>query len=415
VARIDGKTVFVQGALPGEEVLCRYTRRHARYSEALALEIGSPSPLRVTPRCAHADVCGGCSLQHLGAEEQIAHKQAVLLEHMRHIGEVEAEQVFEPLRGPLWGYRRKARLGVKYVEKKGGALVGFREKASPYIADMRSCEVLHPSVGRRIEALRELIGSLQARARIPQIEVAVGDQDTVLCLRHLDPLSIPDREALSAFGAGHGIGVYLQPGGPGSIHPLWPESGVVLSYSLPESGLEFSFQVDDFTQVNAEVNRAMVARVLELLDPEATDQVLDLFCGLGNFTLPLARRAGQVTGIEGDAALVRRARDNAVANGMDNVRFEQVDLAQPEQLARFVSQRFDKLLLDPPRSGAAEIIAQLDYAGIGRIVYVSCNPATLARDAGILVHEHAYRLRGVGVMDMFPHTSHVESIALFER
>lgn len=415
MARIDGKTVFVQGALPGEDVLCRYTRKHARYSEALALEISHPSPLRVTPMCVHADVCGGCSLQHLGAEDQIAHKQSVMLEQLRHIGEVEPESVFEPLRGPLRGYRRKARLGVKYVEKKGGVLVGFREKASPFIADIHGCEVLHPSVGRRIDELRELIGSLQARARIPQIEVAVGDQKTVLCLRHLDPLSPSDREALSAFGQRHGIGITLQPGGPDSIQPLWPEPGMALSYSLPVLQLSFAFRVDDFTQVNADINRDMVARVLELLDPRSADTVLDLFCGLGNFTLPLARRAGQVTGIEGDAALVRRARDNAAGNGIDNARFEQVDLAAPEQVAAFMRQRYDKLLLDPPRSGAAEIIAQLDCTGIGRIVYVSCNPATLARDAGILVREQGYRLLGAGIMDMFPQTAHVESIALFER
>jgi len=415
VARIDGKAVFVQGALPGEDVLCRYTRKHARYSEALVLEVRTPSPQRVTPICAHADICGGCSLQHLSADDQIAHKQAVMLEQLHHIGQIEAETVFEPLRGPERGYRLKARLGVKYVEKKGSVLVGFREKASPYLADIHACEVLHPSVGRRIDALRELIGSLEARARIPQIEVAIDAVHTVLSFRHMEPLSPVDMEALSAFGRLHGIGIYLQPGGPDSVHPLWPEAGMALSYSLPDSEVSFAFRADDFIQVNADINRQMVARVLELLDPQPTEQVLDLFCGLGNFTLPLARRAGQVTGIEGDTALVQRARDNAAGNQIGNARFERADLAVPEQLAAFMSQGFDKLLLDPPRSGAAEIIAQLDYTGIKRIVYVSCNPATLARDAGVLVHNQGYRLLGAGVMDMFPHTAHVESIALFER
>ncbi len=411
----EGKTVFVAGALPGETVIARCHRFHRRFDEARVEQVLEPAPERVEPRCPHAGVCGGCSLQHLDPAAQIRHKQAVLLEQLEHLAGVQPEAVLEPLTGPLWSYRHKARLGVKYVEKKGLALVGFREQGSPYITELTTCEVLHESVGRQIMALRELITSLDARSRIPQIEVAVDDAQTILVFRHLDPLSAADRRRLADFGRETGLVVYLQPKGPESIAPLWPGEGITLSYTLPEFDLELGFLPADFTQVNPELNRAMVRRAVELLDPGPEEAVLELFCGLGNFSLPLARQAGRVHGVEGDAALVARARANAARNALDNVEFEAADLTAESLAGAFMEPAFDKLLLDPPRSGALEVLSRLDLERIGRIVYVSCNPATLARDAGLLVRERGYHLRQAGVMDMFPHTAHVESIALFEK
>ncbi|RME36061.1 MAG: 23S rRNA (uracil(1939)-C(5))-methyltransferase RlmD [Gammaproteobacteria bacterium] len=410
-----GKTVFVAGALPGETVIARCYRFHRRFDEARVEQVLEPAPERVAPRCPHAGVCGGCSLQHLDPAAQMAHKQSVLLEQLEHLGGVRPEAVLEPLTGPLWGYRHKARLGVKYVEKKGLALVGFREQGSPYITEMGGCEVLHESVGRRITALRELITSLDARARIPQIEAAVDDSQTVLVFRHLDPLSDADRRRLADFARETGLAICLQPQGPESIHPLWPEGGVTLSYTLPGSGIELQFLPSGFTQVNPAINRAMVERAVALLDPGPEDAVLELFCGLGNFSLPLARKAGRVHGVEGDEALVERARANAERNDLGNVTFEAANLMAGELAGEFMEPAFDKLLLDPPRSGAQEVLRQLDLERVRRIVYVSCNPATLARDAGLLVNERGYRLLRAGVMDMFPHTAHVESITLFER
>ncbi len=411
----EGKTVFVAGALPGETVIARCYRFHRRFDEARVEQVLEPAAGRVEPRCPHAGVCGGCSLQHLEPAAQLRHKQAVLLEQLEHQAGVRPEAVLEPLTGRPWGYRHKARLGVKYVQKKGLALVGFREQGSPYITELTTCEVLHESVGRRIMALRELVTSLDARSRIPQIEVAIDDTQAVLVLRHLDPLSDADRRRLADFGRETGLVFYLQPKGPESIAPLWPEAGVTLSYTLPESGLELQFLPTDFTQVNPELNRSMVQRAVELLEPGPEESVLELFCGLGNFSLPLARHAGRVHGVEGEATLVERARANAARNALDNVEFEAADLMAEALAGAFMEPSFDKLLLDPPRSGALEVLRQLDLERVRRIVYVSCNPATLARDAGLLVKERGYRLRQAGVMDMFPHTAHVESIALFEK
>ena len=414
VAHIEGKTVFIAGALPGEEVTFRYTSRRRSHDEGRVDEVLEASPQRVVPGCAHAALCGGCSLQHLAADAQIEAKQQVLLEGFRRLGKVEPERVLPPLTGPAWGYRRKARLGVKYVIKKRKLLIGFREKGSGLLAELERCEVLHPSVGHHLRTLAQTIAAMEAYDRIAQVEVAVAEEGTALVFRNLDPLSVRDTERLRALAREHGFLVYLQPGGPESITPLWPER-IELSYTLPAHGLRMRFEPTDFTQVNLDINRAMIDRALELLDPQPGERVLDLFCGLGNFTLPLARSAGEVVGVEGDAALVQRARENAERNGVENVQFHTADLAGELDKAPWWGGGFDRALLDPPRTGARETLAHLAALGIGRIVYVSCNPATLARDAGILVNDHGYRLVSAGVMDMFPHTAHVESIALFEK
>ncbi len=414
IAHLDGKTTFIDGALPGETVNFLYTGRSRKYDEGRVTEILSPSPERVPARCEHFSVCGGCCLQHLAGEPQIAAKQQSLVDNLQRIGAVAPEELLAPLTGPLWGYRNKARLGVKFVRKKGRVLVGFREKRTGYLADIRRCEVLHPSVGERIEALAQRIQGLQARDRIAQIEVAVGESATALVLRNLDPLVEADRTALVEFARASNLHLYLQPAGPDSIHLLWPESSQ-LTYRLPRHDLELAFLPTDFTQVNPYINQSMIEQALTLLEPGADHRVLDLFCGLGNFTLPLARRAARVVGVEGDAALVQRARDNAAHNGLANVEFHAVDLNAALADQRWLQAAYDRILLDPPRSGAANMMPHLAKTGAGRIVYVSCHPASLARDAGVLVREHGYRLVAAGVMDMFPHTAHVESMALFVR
>lgn len=414
VAHVAGKTVFIEGALPGEEVGFRYLAAHRHFDEGQVTELHRPAPDRVTARCRHYGVCGGCSLQHLHPVAQVRARQQVLLENLQRLGHVQPQDVLDPLTAPVWGYRGKARLGVKHVTRKGRVLVGFREKRTPYLADLSRCEVLHPSVGEQLPLLCELVGGLEARTRIPQIEVAVAEQATALVFRHLDALSADDRQQLRAFARQYGFHVYLQPAGPDSIQPLEPVESV-LSYRLPDQSVEIRFLPGDFTQVNQAINRQLVTRVLELLEPEASDGVLDLFCGLGNFTLPLARHAGQVTGVEGEADLVARARDNAVHNGLDNVVFHVANLFEDQRQAAWAGSAVNKVLLDPPRSGAAAVLPVLGNIHPARIVYVSCHPGTLARDAGMLVHDFGYHLRAAGVLDMFPHTAHVESIALFER
>lgn len=413
VTHLDGKAVFVDGALPGEEVDFLYTSRSRKFDEGRVAEVHVPSPDRVEPRCAHFGVCGGCSLQHQDPVAQIRAKQQVLLDNLARIGKVRAEEIMDPLTGPHWGYRNKARLGVKHVRKKGRVLVGFREKRSPYLAQLERCEVLHPSVGERLAELGELIGSLEAFERIAQIEVAVGDTVTALVFRNLDPLSEQDERILSDYAQRTGLHLWLQPGGPATAHPLWPADSR-LSYALPAHDLVLEFLPTDFTQVNPQLNRNMVDLALELLDPRPGDHILDLFCGLGNFTLPIARRAGTVIGVEGEAGLVQRARDNAARNGIVNAEFFAADLTEDPAGQPWMQHRYDRMLIDPPRSGAAEMMARVARLSPGRVVYVSCHPASLARDAGLLVNEHGYRLRRAGVMDMFPHTAHVESIAVFE-
>ncbi|MGD8618802.1 MAG: 23S rRNA (uracil(1939)-C(5))-methyltransferase RlmD [Gammaproteobacteria bacterium] len=414
VAHLDGKTIFIEGALPDEHVAIDYLATHRKFDEARVTVIHQASTDRVEPRCPHFGVCGGCSLQHLEAGAQIRAKQQVLLDNLKHIGGVQPEAVLEPLTGPVWGYRSKARLGVKDVTKKGRVLVGFRERRGGYIADLSRCEVMHPSVGDRLGELAGLIASLDARARIPQIEVAVSEKVTALVFRHLDPLGETDVARLSDYAQSSGMHVYLQGGGPDSVQPLVPADSV-LSYHLPEQQVEIRFLPHDFTQVNAVINRQMIERVLQMLELDARDRVLDLFCGLGNFTLPLARLAGSVTGVEGEAGLVSRARDNAALNRLENIEFHVADLATDQRGNRWAGGNYNKVLLDPPRSGAAEVIDTLGNIAPGKIVYVSCHPGSLARDAGRLVHDKGYLLLAAGVMDMFPHTAHVESIALFAK
>jgi 23S rRNA (uracil1939-C5)-methyltransferase len=415
VARIDGKTVFIDGGLPGETVMFRYTRCHSRHDEGVVTEVLSASQLRVTPPCEFYDVCGGCSLQHLDPAAQIEHKQSVLLDDLQHIGKVQPQDILPPLTGPLWGYRQKARLGVRYVRKKGRVLVGFREKHSAFLADMHRCLILAPKIGERLDDLSTLIGQLSCYNRIAQIEVALGDEGAALIFRNLVDLTEADCERLSMFGQQHDFQIYLQPKGPDSVQLLWPDKAT-LRYYLPAQDVTLAFLPNDFTQVNTPINRDMVSRAIDLLEPVATDRVLELFCGLGNFSLPLAKRAGRIVAVEGDTGLVERARENAQRNAIENVEFHTANLMDAvRDLTWFRQQRYDKILLDPPRSGAAELIPQLDETHAHRIVYVSCNPATLARDAGLLVNELGYQLVSVGVMDMFPHTAHVEAIALFVR
>lgn len=414
VTHIDGKAVFVDGALPGEEISFFYTARSRRYDEGRLCEIFSPSADRVEPRCAHFDICGGCSLQHMAADKQILSRQQTLLDNLQRIGKVAPARVLEPLTGPVWGYRHKARLGVKHVIKKGRVLVGFREKRKPFVADIERCEVLHPSVGERIGELAQLVQGMQARARIAQIEVAVGDHATVLVFRNLDPLSQADTDQLVSYARQTGLHIYLQPGGAASIELLWPQRSA-LAYCLPQFELELCFLPLDFTQVNPFINQLMIRQALELLELQGNECVLDLFCGLGNFTLPISRGSVHVTGVEGEAGLVQRATDNAAGNGVENVTFYVGDLSQDPVGQPWMQRKYDRILIDPPRSGAQELVPHLGSLDARRVVYVSCHPGSLARDAGVLVNEQGYRLEAAGVMDMFPHTAHVESMALFVK
>lgn len=411
--RESGKTVVVWGALPGERVMAKQTRRTRDFDQAMTVEVLQASPDRVQPRCPHYGTCGGCSLQHLDGDKQIQAKQRVLLGQFSQAG-VEPGAVLPPLVDQAWGYRRKGRLSVRRVEKKGRTLVGFRELDPRFVAELSECHTVVPQVGMKLQALAVLVDSLQARHVIPQIEFIAGDEAVALVVRHLEPLEEADREVLAAFGREHGFAILLQPGGLDSVHPLWPEEPPALALRLAPWEVELGFQPMDFIQVNAGLNEKMIARALELLGAGADDRVLDLFCGLGNFTLPLARGVREVVGVEGDAGLVARARENAARNGLENARFHAADLALDQREAPWMAEGFDRLLLDPPRSGALEVLQQLALEQFGRIVYVSCNPVSLARDAAYLVNERGWKLRSAGVMDMFPHTAHVESIALFE-
>ena len=347
-------------------------------------------------------------------QAQIHHKQKILLETLEHIGKVQPETVMPPMVGAVWGYRRRARLGAKYVAKKQTFMLGFREKRTAVLAELTRCEVLDPRVGERFMALRDLLAQMQARECIPQVEVAMGDHDIALVFRHLVPLEAADIAKLRDYGMQNQIQIYLQPGGVDSIHLLWPEQAT-LSYTLPEFQVELFFRPGDFTQVNASINRQMVHKAIELLAPTENEEVLDLFCGLGNFTLPLARRAKTVVGVEGEPGLIQRAEQNARHNDIHNAKFHVADLAGDPRKQPWFNRRFDKLLLDPPRAGALEMVRHVDVFAPSRMVYISCNPATLARDANVIVKEHGYHFRSAGVMDMFPHTTHVESIAVFER
>ena len=414
VAHHEGKAVFVEGGLPGEVVRCQTTRRTSKYDTANVLEVLEASDDRVQPRCSAAGVCGGCSLQHMSESSQIHAKQQVLLENLQQIGKVQPESTLPPLQGPHWNYRRKARLGVKFVPKKGGVLVGFREKQSGYLAVMDSCEVLDERFSNLILPLRELVAGLSIAKRIPQIEIAAGDDSAVLVFRNLEPISGTDQELLKGFAQQHQLSILLQPAGPDSIQALYPGKQELLQYRLDEWDVAIRFRPTDFTQVNASINQSMISLALELLSAEEGDEVLDLFCGIGNFTLPLARVCKHVTGIEGDSVLVKMARDNASYNGLSNAEFITANLYDTPLDGSWLHRKWDRILLDPPRSGAMEVIERLPELKPKRIVYVSCNPATLARDADILVNKYGYRLKAAGVMDMFPHTKHVESIAVFD-
>lgn len=417
ITHVDGKTVFLEGALTGEEVSFVLRKKRRRWDVAEDVHILHAAAGRITPRCAVASSCGGCSLQHMGAEDQIRLKQDALLEALKRIGKVMPDEVLAPLRGDIWGYRRKARLGVRFVEKKGGVLVGFREKGGRFLTDTQQCEVLSPEVGQHLAELRQLISGMDAARDIAQIEVAAGDDATALVFRHLVPLGHADLGRLLAFAKSSGLHIYLQAGGPATATPLWPENSR-LSYRLPAFDVELEFMPTDFIQVNADINRQMVSRAVDYLELSRQDRVLDLFCGLGNFSLPIARRCGHVVAVEGDAELVRRAHANAVKNGIDNASFHMADLSRPLSdtpwFSRLAAEGIDKMLLDPPRTGAYEIIQQLRAFQFKRIVYISCHPASLARDADCLVNQQGYRLVKAGIMDMFPHTTHVEAMAVFE-
>jgi len=417
VAHVDGKVTFIDGGVTGERVL--FTRRRSRgnFDLGSVVQVLRPSAQRATPRCRWYGICGGCSMQHIEPAAQVAAKQRVLEDNLARIGKVAVGQMLPPVMGPTWGYRNRARLSVHYVEKKGGVLVGFHERRSSFVADTLGCEVLPPAVAALIPGLRDLFTGMQVRDRLPQIELAVGEDVTVFVLRNLAPIPDDDARKLREFADRHGIQWWLQPKGPDTAHPFHPLDAPALDYALPEFGLRLAFRPTEFTQVNAGVNRVLVGRAVRLLDPQPGEHVGDLFCGLGNFSLPLATRGARVTGMEGSPALVERAAQNAKANGLeDRARFIAHDLYADAEGALAKLGRVDKLLIDPPRDGAMEICKALPEAGgPQRIVYVSCSPSTLARDSGVLVNVKGYRLACAGVVNMFPHTGHVESIALFER
>jgi len=416
IADTAGKKVFVAGALAGETVRFRRRKSHRKYDEAELLEVVEAAADRVDARCAAFGRCGGCALQHVSVDRQREIKFQTLRDNLARIGRVEPQDWLAPLTGAGWHYRRRARLAVKDVAGKGRVLVGFRERHAPYVTDMQRCEVLAAPLDGLIAELSDVIGRLSIRARLPQIEVAVADNAIALVFRVLDPPRESDRDTLRAFGADHELRVYLQPGGLDSLQRLHPVADVEpLYYTLPEFDVRIEFEPVDFVQVNAEVNRKMVHAAVELLAPEPGDRVLDLFCGIGNFSLPLARRAGTVLGVEGEPTLVRRAAANAAGNGMPGADFRCADLAAIDGTEAWLCAGWDRLLLDPARGGAAEVVEHAGRIDAARIVYVSCHPGTLARDAGTLVHVAGYRLAAAGIVDMFPHTAHVESIAVFDK
>ena len=415
IVATDGKKVFVAGALPGETVRFVRRKRRRNFDEAELLEVLEASPQRIEPKCAVYGRCGGCSLQHMSIDEQRSIKEQTLRDNLERIAKAEPERWLDALAGGEWNYRRRARLAVKDVAAKGRTLVGFRERHAPFITDMTRCEVLSEPVDGLIEPLSDLISQLSIRARLPQIEVAVSDNAVAFVFRVLDAPSDDDLAAFEAFAAAHDVRVYLQPKGIDSITLLAPAEVGPLYYELPDFDVRMEFEPADFIQVNGQINRRMVSFAIDLLDVGPDHRVLDLFCGIGNFSLPLGRRAAAVLGIEGEASLTERAADNARRNGLDNVEFRCVDLAKIDGSERWLEAGCDRLLLDPARSGAEDVVRRIDKLAPARIVYVSCHPGTLARDTGILVHEADYRLEAAGIIDMFPHTAHVESIAVFER
>jgi len=414
IARVDGKAVFIEGALPDERVRFRVFKRRRQWDEAGLVEVLTASPDRVVPKCAHFGVCGGCSLQHYAPAAQLAAKERQLLDNLERIGRVRPARVYPPLKGPVWAYRRRARLGVKHVHKKGRVLAGFRERDKPYIADIKRCEVLIERFATLPEDLAALVETLSLRDAVPQVEVAAGDPAAALVFRVMGPPTADDLEKLGAFALHHGVQIFLQSGGLDSIKPLRDDYPPLL-YDIESGGVILEFGPVDFFQVNRDINTGMVAAAMNLLQPTPNDTVLDLFCGLGNFTLPLGLRAKKVVGVEGDPGLVARARANAVRNGIGNAEFHTDNLFEPASCGPWAKDTYDLVLLDPPRAGAIAMMERMAHWRPRRVVYISCHPGSLARDAGFLVAAHGYGLIGAGVMDMFPHTTHVESIAVFER
>ena len=414
----EGKAAFVPGTLPGERIRFRRTRQHRQHDEAELLEVLEPSVARVVPRCAHFGVCGGCALQHLSAEAQLEAKQTELRDNLERVGRVSPQEWLAPLRGPVWNYRRRARLGAKFVIKKDRVVVGFRERLAPYVAEVQRCEVLSLPLGELIAPLATLLNGLSIRHRIPQIEAAVADNVVALVLRVLDSPSAEDLARLREFAVRHSVRFYLQTGGLDSVRPLDNETGAPLEplrYGLAEFGLQLEFTPTDFIQINAQINAALVSRAVELLELGPSSSVLDLFCGIGNFTLALARRAGRVVGVEGEQGLVERARHNARLNDISNAQFHVADLGRaPDASLPWSTDNYTHVLLDPPRAGASEVLAAVSRLKPRRVLYISCHPGSLARDLGLLVHEHGMSLVAAGVLDMFPHTTHVESLALLE-
>jgi 23S rRNA (uracil1939-C5)-methyltransferase len=407
-----GKTAFIAGALPGERIRFRRTRRHRQHDDGELLEVLESSPARVAPRCPHFGVCGGCALQHLAPAAQLAAKDGELRDALARIARVTPRRWLEPLAGPQWGYRRRARLGAKFVRRKDSVVVGFRERAAAYVAQLRSCDVLAPPAAELIAPLAAMLTELSIREQLPQIEVAVADNATALVLRVLTVPTAEDAARLAAFAAAHDVRLYLQPAGLDSVRELGP-AGEPLHYRLPHFDLEMQFAPTDFIQVNGAVNVALVQRAVELLELTPHASVLDLFCGIGNFSLPLARGAAQVVGVEGDAALIERARGNAAHNRIANAEFRVADLAAPpDPAAPWFRHPYTHVLLDPPRTGAPAVLAAVARLAPQRLLYISCHPGSLARDLGVLVHEHGLTLLAAGVVDMFPHTAHVESLAL---
>jgi len=416
VVRCEGKVVFVEGALPGETVEFQRWRRKPSYDLANLTRVVRESSARVAPRCRHYDRCGGCSLQHLDPRAQVAMKQRSLEDNLARIGKVQPEVLLPPIHGPYWGYRQRARLSVRGVPRKGGALVGFRERRAHLVVDMDACEVLPARISALIPALRDLVSGLTLADRIPQIEVALGERAAALVFRVLDRLAEGDRTRLRAFSLRHGLDIYVQPAGPDTVQPLDPATAQPLTYCLPEFDLTLRFEPNDFTQVNFDVNRVLVRRAVALLEAGPDQRVADLFCGVGNFSLAIARRGAWIQGVDAGAELLARAVENASRNGLAHrVRFLAADLIDAPGAVLAGLGQVDRMLLDPPRDGALALVQALGADGPERIVYVSCNPATLARDAGLLVRDKGYRLSAAGVVNMFPHTSHVESIALFMR
>ncbi len=416
IARRDGKTIFVEGALPGELATVSVFRKKTAFELGVAQNIVRTSTARTQPRCVYFGLCGGCALQHVHASAQVAAKQRVLEDALRHIGKVRPDEILAPIHGPAWEYRHRARFTVRHVPKKGGVLVGFHEKRSRYVADMTSCEVVPARISALLPALRQVIGALSICQRLPQVELSIGEGADVLVLRVLEPPTAADETELKAFAEQHDLYLYLQTGGPHTVKPFHPPAGADLYYALPEFDVRIYFEPTDFTQVNHAVNRMLVRRAMRLLDPQPGERVADMFCGLGNFSLPIARSGAQVVGVEGAEALVARARHNAERNGLTGrTRFEVMNLFEIDAQRLSALGRFDRMLIDPPRDGAMELVRSLGDDAAHRIVYISCSPATLARDAAVLVNEKGYTLKAAGIVNMFPHTAHVESMAVFDR